>query len=129
MITSCLCSLAIFLGQGGVEINLADSRAGGGVHALGIKTAFFFGFLFGLIVELRVKQGIDVFGGYTEDGFFFRNQPFLHHINRDGDRRERGAFAVAGLEHPQAFVLDGEFHVLHIAVMVSSLSQIFTNWL
>ncbi len=52
------------------------------------------------------------------DGFFLRDQPFLDHINGDLHGGAGGAFAGTGLEHPELAALDGEFQVLHVAIVV-----------
>ena len=91
-----------FFGQVGIEVDLADGGAGGGIHASGEEAAFFLGGFLVVIIELRVQHRIHLFGGYARDGFFARDQAFVGHIDGDFDRGAGGALAVAGLEHPQA---------------------------
>ena len=47
-----------------------------------------------------------------------RDQPFIGHVDGDLQRGLGGALAVARLEHPELAALDGELHVLHVAVML-----------
>jgi hypothetical protein len=46
-----------------------------------------------------------------------RDQPFARQLDGDAQGRLRGALAVARLQHPELLLLDGELHVLHVAVM------------
>ncbi len=52
-----------------------------------------------------------------EDCLLLRDQPFIRHVDRNFQRRLRGALAGPRLQHPELAVLDGEFDVLHVAVM------------
>ena len=45
------------------------------------------------------------------------DQAFIRHIDGDLECRLGGALAGARLQHPQPAVLDGEFEVLHVAIM------------
>ena len=121
--------LLVFLGHAlsgvGVEVDLANRRARGGIHALGVQAAFFLGCFLGFQVELRVQQGIDLLGGDAHDGFFLGDQAFVGHIHGDLDRGLGGALAVAGLQHPQLAALDGELHILHIVVVLFQLGGRF----
>ncbi len=47
-----------------------------------------------------------------------RDQAFIGELDRDAQRRFRGALAAAGLQHPQLALLDRELHVLHVAVVL-----------
>ena len=47
-----------------------------------------------------------------------RDQPFPRHVDGDLQRRLGGALAGARLQHPQLAALDGEFEVLHVAVVL-----------
>ncbi len=114
---SLLLFLGHFLSTIGVEIRLADGRAGRGVDALGKECAGLFSRFLSPFVELWVQQGVHVFGRDAQDGFFFRDQTFIRHIHRDLDRGLGGALAVARLEHPQFATLDGELDILHFLVM------------
>ena len=46
------------------------------------------------------------------------DQAFIGHVDGDLERRLGGALAGARLQHPQPAVLDGEFQVLHVAIML-----------
>ena len=45
------------------------------------------------------------------------DQPLVDHVDRDPERRLRGALADPGLEHPELAALDGELDVAHVAVV------------
>ena len=53
----------------------------------------------------------------AQDGFLLGQQPFFHHVHGDFDRRLAGALAVAGLQHVEFFILDGELKILHVPVV------------
>ena len=46
-----------------------------------------------------------------------RDEAFARHVDGDAQRGFGGALAAARLQHPELAALDGEFHVLHVAVM------------
>ena len=47
-----------------------------------------------------------------------REHALVGHVDRDLERRFRGALAVAGLQHPELAALDGELHVLQVLVVL-----------
>ena len=51
------------------------------------------------------------------DRLFLRHQPFARELDRDPQSRLGRALAGARLQHPQLALLDGEFEILHVAVM------------
>ncbi len=57
------------------------------------------------------------------DGLFLVDQPFFYHIHGNLDFGLRRALAVTGLQQPQFAVLNGELHVLHVAVMLLQLTS------
>ena len=52
-----------------------------------------------------------------QDRLLAADQALRHHVDGDLERRLGGALAGARLQHPQAAVLDGEFQILHVAVV------------
>ena len=52
------------------------------------------------------------------DRFFLGHQPFARKLDRDPQRGLGGALAGARLQHPELALLDGEFEILHVAVML-----------
>jgi len=46
------------------------------------------------------------------------DQAFIGELDGDAQARLRGALAAAGLQHPQLGLLDREFHVLHVAIVL-----------
>ena len=69
-------------------------------------------------VKLRVQHLVDLIGFHAHHCGFFVDQTFIGHIHRDLDRSFGGAFTIAGLEHPQATLFNGELNVLHIVVVL-----------
>jgi hypothetical protein len=54
-------------------------------------------------------------------GLLLAEDALRHQVDRDPRHRLGAALAVAGLEHEERTVLDGELHVLHVAVGVLEL--------
>ena len=69
-------------------------------------------------VEHRVQQAVQLFGFDAQNGLFFGNHTLVHQIDGDLQGGGGGALAVAGLQHVELAVLNGELHILHVAVMV-----------
>ncbi len=117
--------LPFFLGHRfcliGIEINLADGGAWGGVHTGGEQLAGALRLVLGLHVKLGVEQGIYLVGGNPHHGLFLRDQTLIGHIHRNLHCGIGGSLTVTGLEHPKLAALDGKFDILHFAVMVFEL--------
>ena len=64
-----------------------------------------------------MEQLVERAGFDTQYGFGFGDQALGGHVDGDLQRRLGSALAAARLQHPQAAILDGEFDVLHVAVM------------
>ena len=103
-----------FLGVLGGEDDAAAGSSGRSGQRLGQRSRR----LERLGVELRVQQGVQGAGLDHQDGLLVVDHAFVHQVAGDLERRSSGALAVAGLEHVELAVLDGELHVLHIAVVV-----------
>ncbi len=93
-------------------------RRAGGCRDPFAYDVFLVCFFQSLGVELRVQEHVKRFRIDLHQRFLFGNHAFVDQIASDFDRRRRGPFSVTGLEHVKFFVLYGEFHVLHIAVMI-----------
>ena len=65
-----------------------------------------------------MEQGIEVTGVDHENSFLFGSHALVNEVAGDLQSRLSGTLAVTGLEHIELAVLDGELHVLHIAVVV-----------
>ena len=100
------------LGVFGREHDLAGRRAGRGRQAGADDVAFRLG------IDGRVQQLVERGGIDADDRLLARDQPFPGHLDGDADRRLGGALARARLQHPQFAALDGEFEILHVAVML-----------
>ncbi len=71
-----------------------------------------------LLIETRHQEVVQLVRIDAEDRFFLRDQAFFHHLNRDAHCGQARALAVAGLQHVELAVLDGELEVLHVFVML-----------
>ena len=61
---------------------------------------------------------IDLFRSDAIEGGLLVDQTFQNHVVSDLDGGFRGTFAVAGLEHPEFVVLNGELDILHVLVVL-----------
>src|ERR1035437_4707464 len=98
----------------GREYDGADRSAGGGGQTLGQEGEL----LLALGVEYRVEELIELLGIDAQDGFLLAEDAFIDHLDGDANRGGAGALAVAGLQHVERPVLDGELKVLDVAVVI-----------
>ena len=95
----------------GIEHDLAARRArrgrqpGGDDLPLGLRVD-------GGMEELVEGSGID-----PRNGLVAGDQPVVGHFDGDPQRGAARPLAAARLQHPQLAGLDGEFHVLHVAIV------------
>ncbi len=87
-------------------------------EVLAVNIAHGLGGLEGLYVKGGMQQHIQGFGVDLHQGFFFADHAFVDQIAGDLDGGLSGALAAAALEHVQLAVFYGEFHILHVAVVV-----------
>jgi hypothetical protein len=97
-------------GAVGVEIHLAAGGAGTGGSRFGDALGGFDG----LAIEHRGEHLVELIGRDAADGGLPVDEFFLFHFDGEADGGEAGAFAIAGLEHEDLAVLDGELEVLDI---------------
>ena len=97
----------------GAEDDLTDGGAGRRGQTLGEHFD-----LLTLFVEARNQEVVQLIRLDPENGFFLLDQSFLHHLQGDANCRQPGTLAVAGLQHVELAVLDGELEVLHVFVML-----------
>ena len=115
-----------FVGAVGVELDgvfggeddLSDSRAGRCRQAGGEDFD-----LLALFDEARNEEVVKLVGLDAEDGFFLGDEAFAHHVDGDADGGQAGALAVAGLQHVELAILDGELEVLHVAIVLFHASR------
>ena len=69
-------------------------------------------------VEHRMQKLIELLGLHAQHGFLLVDHAFFHHVDGDANGRRTGALAVAGLQHVQLAVFDGELEILHVAVVL-----------
>ena len=96
----------------GVEDDLADGCAGGGSGALGGRL------LAVAAVELREHQLGQLRSGHAAHGLVHVDEIFFDQLGRDAESSASGAFADAGLQHPQLPAFDGELDVAQVAVVL-----------
>ena len=96
----------------GGEGDLAASRARRSRETLGQ----FFGLFEHRGVERRVQKRVELFGLDLEQGFLLGDHALADEVAGDLDRCPCGTLAVAGLQHIEFALFDGELHVLHVAV-------------
>ena len=104
--------LSQFLGALRSEYNLPSRRTGRSAQA------FCQQFQFGLGVNHRMKDLIQLVCRNPHQGFPFTDQPLVHHIDRHFDGRGSRAFASPRLQQKQFLVFNSELQVLHVFVMV-----------
>ena len=106
-----LAALFPFVGSVGVKHNFARSCAGRRRQARGQHIAHSIG------IQRRVQQLVQRHRVHPQDSLVRGDEASVGHIDRDFQRCLRGALARSGLQHPQFFTLNGEFNILHIAIM------------
>ena len=112
-----LALLALFDGVLRREDDGARGGAGGGSDALA-DDVLLIGFLQRLGVELRVQEHIERLGVDLHERFLLGDHTLVDEVAGDLDGSGSRALAVARLEHIELLVLDGELHILHIAVVI-----------
>src|ERR1019366_5224851 len=98
----------------GREYDGADRSAGGGGQTLGQEREL----PLALGVEHRMEKLVELLGIDAQDSFLLADQALLDHFYGDAYRRVTGALAVAGLQHVEHAVLNGELEVLYVAVVI-----------
>ena len=69
-----------------------------------------------------MEEFVEFLGFHTAEGCLFVDVACTEKVHGNLYHGSAGALAVAGLEHPELAVLDGELHVLHVAVIVFEAS-------
>jgi len=67
----------------------------------------------------------------AENCFIFCDELFCNHIYSHFDSCGAGAFTVAALEHVESSFLNGELHILHVAIVFfkfsADIAELFVN--
>ena len=97
----------------GGEHDLPHSRAGrcrqaGGEHFN----------LLALFNQARNQEVVKLVGLDAVNRFFLGDEAFAHHVDGHANCGQAGALAVAGLQHVELAILDGELKVLHVAIVL-----------
>ena len=112
-----LALLALFDGVLSREDDGTCRRAGRSCDALA-DDVFLVRLFERLGVELRVKEHIERLRVDLHERFLLGDHALVDEVARDLDRRRSRALAVTRLQHIELLVLDGELHILHIAVVI-----------
>jgi len=75
------------------------------------------------------EEVIELVGLDPEDRLFLGDEALLDHVDGNLYRSQAGALAVAGLEHVELGVLNGELEVLHVMVVLSMRVVMSRSWL
>ena len=94
------------------EDDLAAGGTGRGRQAGGNDLALCLG------VDGGVQQLVECCRIDAGDRLFLRDQASVRHFDSNAQRRFRGALAAARLQHPELAAFDGEFEILHVAIML-----------
>ena len=65
-----------------------------------------------------MQQAVELLGLHAQHGLFLGDHALVHQVDGDLQGGGGGALAVAGLQHVELAVFDGELHILHVAVVV-----------
>src|SRR5690606_3452778 len=95
----------------GGEDDLADGRAGRGVHALGDAP------LAAAAVEAGEHELSELVAGHPGDGLVHGDEALVDELGGDAEGGRGGALADPGLQHPELAALDGELDVTQVAVV------------
>ena len=109
------------LGVVGEEDHLAGGGARTGGQTLGQDALLLVGLNLCRRIEDRPQQLIERLRLHAADGLFLGDQFLLHHLHGDAHAGEASPLAAAALQHVQLGALDGELHVLHVAVVLLKL--------
>ena len=102
------------LGILGGEYHLAAGGAGRSGQAL----ADGLGGLQSLGVKLGMEQSVQLLGLHAENSGVLRDLALVHQVYGDLQSGGSGSLAVSGLKHIQLAVLNGEFHILHVGIVL-----------
>ena len=100
----------------GAEDDLSDSGSGRCRQADGEHFD-----LLVLLDQARNQEVVELVRLDAHDRFFLGDEAFADHVDGDADGSEAGALAIAGLQHVELAVLDGELEVLHVAIVLFEL--------
>jgi len=104
--------------QVGIKVNPSNCRARRGIDTLGVVSSFTTGFFNVGVGELGMQHLVNLLSSNPVEGCFLVDQTFLNHIMRNFNGGFCRTFTVAGLEHPEFVVFNGELNILHVLVML-----------
>ena len=112
---------ALFLGPCLGIVGEEHDLAGGSARRCGKAFGNYCGAFEGSLVKNRVEKFVEFCRFHAQEGGLFVDSACAEEVHGYFHHSGTGAFAVTGLEHPELAVLNGEFHVLHIFVVVFEL--------
>ncbi len=74
-----------------------------------------------------MQELIELIGCDALYRFFFRNHALFDHVDGDAHGGRPGPLAVARLQHVELAFFDGEFEILHIAIMLFEIAGDFAE--
>ena len=110
--------LVSLLGPLGGVVGVEDDLAAGGAGGSGETLSHGLGLLEGFHVKLGMEEAVEALGLDHQHGFLLGDHALVHQVAGDLEGGGSGTLAVTGLEHEELLVLNGELHVLHVAVVV-----------
>ena len=75
----------------------------------------------GLLVEDGMEQLVELLGLAAHDGGLLVDLALVEQVDGDLHHGSTGALAVTRLEEPELALLNGELHVLHVAIVLLEL--------
>src|SRR5262249_13761325 len=70
-----------------------------------------------LLIQPWNQEIIELVRIDAENGFFFRDQAFVYHRQRNPHSSQSSSLPIARLQHVELAVLDGELEILHVFVV------------
>ena len=112
-----LALLSVLNGVLGCEYDSTGGSSGRSGDTL-TDNIVFVSFLKSLSVKGRMEQHVERLSVDLHESFFLADHTFVDEVAGNLYSGGSGTLAVTGLEHIELFILDGELHILHIAVVI-----------
>ena len=98
-------------------LSAEDNTAAGRSRRSSQALADSLGSLQGSGVKLGMQQGIELLGLNAQDSLTLGDDALVDQVAGDLQSSLGGTLAVTGLQHEELAILDGELHILHVAVV------------
>ena len=84
-----------------------------------------------ILIKLRKKNLVQLLWLYSQKSFLFCDEFFAHHVNSHLYSGSTCSLPVSALEHIKFSLLNGEFHILHIVIVLfktlTNLAKFFVD--